>query len=149
MTARPPRWILLALLPWLWPASAATAATIAVDGGLCTLGDAIEAANTDSATGGCAAGDPGADVLVLDADVVLDGADTVRSSQQRGDFGGLPDVTSEITIQAGRADSITRNPSLGCLEGTPNRFRLANVVSGRLTLSGVTAAHGCASVGGG
>ncbi|MEO1369953.1 MAG: hypothetical protein AAFX50_22455, partial [Acidobacteriota bacterium] len=49
--------------------SSARAATITADGTICTLTDAIISANTDTATAGCAQGDPGADVIVLDADV--------------------------------------------------------------------------------
>jgi hypothetical protein len=49
-------WLALGLLP-------VQAATIAV-GGACTLVDVITAANTDTATGGCAAGS-GADTIVL------------------------------------------------------------------------------------
>ena len=41
------------------------AGTIVVDGVTCTLGDAINAANTDTAQGGCPAGS-GADTLVLE-----------------------------------------------------------------------------------
>ncbi|MEO1087271.1 MAG: hypothetical protein AAFY88_23800, partial [Acidobacteriota bacterium] len=140
---------ILALTLGLCAPVATPAATLTVDGSLCALGDAIVAANTDTTTGGCAAGDPGADTLVLDADVVLSTAETVRATRQQGHFGGLPDVTSEITIQAGLADRVTRDPSLGCFPDMPNRFRIVNVVEGQLTLSGITAAHGCASTGGG
>jgi hypothetical protein len=49
----------------------ALAATITVDGTTCTLVAAITAANTDMATGGCVAGDPGADTLDLQTDVTL------------------------------------------------------------------------------
>lgn len=62
-----PRWIVpffVALLLLLWPL-AAFAATIEVDGTTCSLDDAITAANTDSATGGCDAGDAGVDTLNL------------------------------------------------------------------------------------
>ncbi|MCG8458026.1 MAG: hypothetical protein MI919_17250, partial [Holophagales bacterium] len=52
----------------------AQAATIQVDG-TCTLADAIVAANSDSATGACPAGDPGADTVLLDVAVSLSAAD--------------------------------------------------------------------------
>ncbi|MEZ4561033.1 MAG: hypothetical protein R2851_29580, partial [Caldilineaceae bacterium] len=39
-----------------WDTQTAYAATISVDGTTCTLADAITAANSDTATGGCVAG---------------------------------------------------------------------------------------------
>lgn len=65
------------------------AATIAVDGTTCTLGDAITAANTDAVAGGCTAGS-GADILDLPVE---------------GNFvlaGPTPEVTTEITINGNR-----------------------------------------------
>jgi hypothetical protein len=62
----------------------AHAATITVDGSSCTLAQAITAANTDTATGGCIAGD-GADTVDLQADVIL--------------AAGLPAISSEMTLQ--------------------------------------------------
>ncbi len=48
------------------------AATITVDqGGSCTLPDAIQAANTDTAVGGCPMGE-GPDIVELETDVTLD-----------------------------------------------------------------------------
>lgn len=48
----------------------AQAATITVDGATCTLVDAIDAANSDTATGGCPAGS-GADTIELQTNVTL------------------------------------------------------------------------------
>ncbi|MCI5162436.1 MAG: hypothetical protein D3917_10565 [Candidatus Electrothrix sp. AX5] len=60
---------------------------ITVDaGGICTLPDAITAANTDTATGGCPAGVSGMDTIILETDVLLAAA--------------LPEIISPITIQA-------------------------------------------------
>ena len=56
--------VLLVLSHPLW------AATIIVDETSCTLGDAITAANTDAAVGGCTAGS-GADTIELTTDVTL------------------------------------------------------------------------------
>ncbi len=50
----------------------------------CRLADAIKAANTDTVTGGCPAGD-GADVIALSADIIL--------------VADLPRVTSDITLR--------------------------------------------------
>ena len=68
-------------------AGTAQAAQIYVDGVTCQLSEAITAANTDSAQFGCAAGS-GADTLILTRGVKLQ-------------FGTLPIVSSDITIQYG------------------------------------------------
>lgn len=57
-----------------------------MDGTACTLADAITAANTDTAKGGCPAGS-GADTITLQADAVLAAA--------------LPAITSAVTIEGG------------------------------------------------
>ena len=59
------------------------AADIDVDGTDCQLHDAITAANTDTETNGCIAGD-GADTITLSANVTLEAA--------------LPVITTEVTI---------------------------------------------------
>lgn len=74
---------LFLLAPWM----AAQAADITVDESICTLADAITAANTDTATGDCPAGDSGADTIILQADVTLAAA--------------LPEISSTITIEGG------------------------------------------------
>ncbi|MEZ4770589.1 MAG: hypothetical protein R2844_19470 [Caldilineales bacterium] len=74
---------------------ASPAATIVVDGTTCTLVDAITAANTNTATGGCVAGDPGADTIDLQVNVTL----TAVNNETYGDT-GLPVATSTITIAA-------------------------------------------------
>lgn len=71
------------------------AATIEVDGTSCTLHDAIEAANTDMATGGCPAGS-GDDVLELPVN-----GDLVLSSE-------LPTINQNLTIE-GRKATIRRD----------------------------------------
>jgi hypothetical protein len=100
----------------------ALAATIPV-GGACTLVDAIAAANTDTATGGCPAG-RGADTIILPP-----GSTQTLSTVDNDTFGptGLPVVASVITI-AGQGSTIRR------AEGAPE-FRLLAVRStGDLTL---------------
>ena len=69
---------------------AAPTAQITVNGTTCTLANAITAANTDTATGGCPAGS-GADTITIVADVTLAAA--------------LPTITSNLTIQG---DTATR-----------------------------------------
>lgn len=66
----------------------AFADTITVDGTTCTLADAITAANTDTATGGCTAGSS-ADTLNITNDITLTAA--------------LPAITTEITIEGNGA----------------------------------------------
>jgi hypothetical protein len=79
---------LFALLSGLVPSTVARAATIATDGTNCTLVDAITAANTDTAVGGCAAGS-GADIITLAGVYTLTAA--------------LPAITSAITIEGNGA----------------------------------------------
>ena len=123
-----------------------------VDGGTCSLGDAIEAANLDADVGGCVDDEPGPDVLLLGADVVLTAADTVRSTLRRGAYAGLPDITSQIEIRPaeGGGTRIERHPSFTCeVVDDANEFRLLQVIEdGYLTLQGLTLANGCANQGG-
>jgi hypothetical protein len=69
---------------------AAQAASITVSGS-CTLVDAISAANSDTATGGCAAGS-GADTIILSDNVTL----TSVNNMGFGGTGnnGLPEITA-------------------------------------------------------
>ena len=89
----------------------------------CSLADAIKAANTDEASGGCAAGD-GADTITLSADITLDAA--------------LPLITTEITIE-GSGFTILGN----------GRTHIIGVNSkGALTLNEVTMVGGKSAWGG-
>ncbi|NUQ36765.1 MAG: PEP-CTERM sorting domain-containing protein [Caldilineales bacterium] len=102
---------------------AAPGGVIVVDEVNCTLVDAITAANTDTATGGCPAGS-GADVIELRADVVLTEVNNLGNN-----FGatGLPVVSSEIRIEGG-------GHTVGRRADAPD-FRIFSVQhSGRLTL---------------
>ena len=118
-------WLALGQLP-------ALAATIPV-GGACTLVDALTAANTDTATGGCPAGG-GADTIVLPAD-----STQTLTSVNNDRYGptGLPVISSVITI-AGQGSTIAR------ASGAP-QFRLLAVHStGDLTLQETTVSGGAA-----
>jgi hypothetical protein len=114
----------------------AHAATITV-GGSCTLIDAINAANSDTAVGGCTAGS-GADMISLGGATY-----TLTSADNTGAFGndnGLPVITSAIIID-GAGATITRD------ENAPP-FRLFEVAStGNLTLDHVTISGGQAGDG--
>ena len=93
-----------------------------VVGGACTLGNAIRAANVDSAIGGCAAGD-GADVIGLTGDITLSAA--------------LPKIESQITIEGG-GHTISGN----------ERFRIFLVAAnGDLTVKEMTLTKGKARDG--
>ena len=76
----------LVLLVLVFAASAGLvqAADIAADGVACTLADAIEAANDDTAVAGCSAGD-GDDTITLSVDITL--------------TADLPVISSQITIE--------------------------------------------------
>ena len=75
--------VLILILPLLFsPAQTVNAASITVNS-ICSLADAITAANTNSSTGGCAGGS-GSDVIRLTGNVTV-------SSQ-------LPDITTTMTI---------------------------------------------------
>jgi hypothetical protein len=128
----------LALLLALGQAPA-LAATMQVDGTTCTMVDAIIAANTDTATGGCPAGS-GADTLVLAPNSVhtLTAADPRHT--QYGNSGLV--VTSAITI-AGHGSTIQRASSAPA-------FRIFAVgADGALTVQATTVSGGTTGGGGG
>ena len=99
-----------------------------------TLGEAIQAANTDAAVDACPAGS-GADTIVLPAG-------TYTLSAIDNEENGLPFVSSDITIQGDKSASTTieRSPA------APN-FRFFRV-NGRLTLDDLTIRGGRGSSGG-
>jgi len=120
----------LVLLTGLGSGSA-LAATINVNAS-CTLVDAITAANTDTATGGCSAG-VGADTLVL----------PVKSIQllmkEINLYTGLPVITTPITIE-GNGSIIKRG-------STAPDFRIF-AVDGELILNSTTVSGGRGTAGG-
>ncbi len=123
------------------PAAQAATITVTSDSGGtggpdCKVRDAITAANTDTATGGCPAGS-GADVIELPAGVTI----TLPNVYDSGIGGtGLPPVTSEITIN-GNGATIRRNFGTG-------RFRIfliedpGNLLLDNLTVTGGFPAQG-------
>jgi CSLREA domain-containing protein len=130
------------------PVSAASivvnsAEDIIADDGVCTLREAIIAANTDAAYNGCAAGN-GADTITFAGNYTI----TLDGDQ-------LPTISSSITINGnGAASTIIQasecNPVTlpgGCTPASHNVFEVAS--SGTLTLDGVTVRHGNAYSGGG
>ena len=99
-----------------------------INGTDCNLIDAITAANTDTATGACAAGHPGADTIQLLSDVTL--------------ANGLPAIASAITIEGG-GHTIARDA------GAPGFSILTIDSTGNLTLNTATLTGGNAGYGGG
>jgi len=73
------------------PPAAALAGPITVDGSTCTLVDAINSANSDSAVGGCTSGTSGLDTITLATNVALANVNNNTDGNN-----GLPSVTSEV-----------------------------------------------------
>lgn len=101
----------------LYGPTAAQAASLEVDGTTCNLQDAVVAANTDAAVGGCPAG-AGADTLLLTANTIYTLDSARRADPSTGIF-----VSSPVTIE-GRGATIRRATN------DPNEFRLIAVVNG-------------------
>lgn len=107
--------LIVALATFGLQAQRESAAVIHVDAS-CSLHDAIVAANTDVASGGCPAGE-GADTVILSGDVTLSEA--------------LPPITSTITIE-GDGLSISGD----------GKFRIFEVDGGSLTIEKLSLADG-------
>ena len=114
------------------------AASISVSGS-CTLADAITAANTDTATGNCPAGN-GADTITLTADVTLPSADSDVFTIPRSIFtpvaAAIPIITSNITLEGG-GYSISGNEA----------YRILHINSGTVNINNVTLTKGRADLG--
>lgn len=165
------------ILPGLWPAQAATITVNSTDDliandGLCTLREAVIAANANTPVNGCAAGsDSSTDKIVL-----ADGATyvlTITSTNENGSLNGDLDVTNNTAV----TDLILKVTSNGTAiisqDGTPDdrilhvlngsgvdvigvTFQGGNAVSaagilneGILTLTNCTVAGNTAGTGGG
>src|SRR5262245_29409802 len=112
------------------PAKAATIST----GTTCSLVQAIEAANTNTAVGGCAAGAAGRDRIVVTSDVVLSAANN--------GLNGLPVILEDLIITANGA---TRSIQRSTVVGTPN-FRFLEIgnatVAPTVTISNISRQSG-------
>lgn len=138
--------LLVTLVFALWP-HIAYAATIIVDGATCTLPDAITAANTDVATGGCTSGS-GDDTLLLTAPIysLTTGAYHTYhpgpyTGYQYGSDGmsATPSVTTTIVISGGIAGAIVERSG-------SDPYRLFNVGdTGDLTIQNVIIRYGKAT----
>ncbi len=113
-------------------AGPALAVTITVDEVTCTLVDAVDAANTDTAVGGCSAGS-GADTLNLQANVTLTVELLYMGNPSQS---GTPYIESDITVD-GNGFTIARSLS------SPDRFRLFTIAPwGNFTLNDATLTGG-------
>ncbi|MCB1603021.1 MAG: choice-of-anchor Q domain-containing protein [Gammaproteobacteria bacterium] len=116
--------------------------------GLCSITEAIVAANTDSAVDSCPAGDSGNDTIELSVNIVLTEQYENIDTGSPGDSGrtGTPGITSIITID-GMGHTLERDNSLACNEDSVSdatEFRLMRVSpSGELYLQDITLKYGC------
>lgn len=127
-TAEPADWIVV------------TSTSGGTGGPNCTLRDAIAAANTDAAVGGCQAGG-GSDTIALPVGSVIS---LLATDNDASGPNGLPSITSDIVIE-GRGAIVQRG-------GTSTEFRLFHVgQGGHLVLRDTTVrnGHGGALGGGG
>jgi streptogramin lyase len=125
-----PFWFLMALCILISIAQPAHADATIVVSDTCSLIDAITAANTDTATGGCPAGD-GTDTIELETAVTYILTLVNNASIEQGGNNGLPRITSEIVIN-GNGATIARDAAAPL-------FRLFEVeATGDLTLNDVT-----------
>jgi len=147
---------LIVLMALLFSSGLVTAATIIVDdttggqvnmNGLCSITEAIEAANTDTAIGDCPTGDIGSDTIELSVDITL-----VAEYENDGTYGRTrtPAIMSEITID-GKGFTVQRDNGLTCNGddvSDPGEFRLLRVsASGALDLQDISLKYGCADLG--
>ncbi|MFC3192609.1 choice-of-anchor Q domain-containing protein [Marinicella sediminis] len=115
--------------------------------GLCSITEAIEAANTDTAVGDCPAGDVGSDTIELSVNITL-----AEEYENDGTFGrtGTPAISSEITID-GQGFTVQRDNGLTCNGDDVSdvgEFRLLRVTaSGVLDLQDISLRYGCADLG--
>lgn len=126
-----------------------TSSQAIADDGLCSLNEAIILANNDtdpltqfgfSSAGECVAGS-GDDVITLNLSIVLTAAEPTSTNIYDGQA-GLPDITSNITIQSGIGSTLMRVSIV-------NNFRILYVTaSGNLTLNGLTVRGGHVTGGG-
>jgi hypothetical protein len=111
--------------------------------GLCSITEAIEAANTDAAVGDCPAGDVGSDTIELSVDITL--SEAYENDATYGST-GTPEITSTIVLQ-GNGHSLQRDDGLMCNEdglSDAGEFRLIFTSSGgRLDVNHLRLKHGC------
>jgi hypothetical protein len=123
------------------------AATIAAGVG-CSLSDAIRAANTAAAVGGCATGTSHTDVIELGADI--DASALVAEGGTR--FGApalFADIDSGVILRAGGGSHIHRDAHACSSVDAAGEGRHFNVIgNGFLLLDGIELRGGCADHGG-
>jgi CSLREA domain-containing protein len=113
-----------------------TIADLLADDGQCSLREAVIAANTDTATGGCPAGN-GADTIVFDSSLPLPATFTLTltGANEDNSASGDLDLTGVLTIQGSGADQIV-------IDGN-GADRVFDIRPGAtVTISGVTVQNG-------
>lgn len=137
-----PLLLVLAVLLGAFPVHAAGMITVTTtldqiaDDGQCSLREAVIAANTDTATGGCAAGS-GADTIVFDTSLPAPATFTLTltGANEDASASGDLDLTGILTIQGADANRII-------IDGN-NTDRIFDIRPGAtVTLSGVTLQNG-------
>ena len=112
-----------------------SAASITVND-TCSLANAITAANTDTATGGCAAGS-GVDTITLTGNLTLPTTESDIVYVPRGRFHpapvAVPIIASNITIEGG-----------GYTISGDNAYRIFHISSGTVTINNVALTKGSA-----
>ena len=106
----------------------------------CTLIDAVRAANTNTAVGGCEPGEP--DSFATDMIVLPNNSTQLFTASYAGSDNALPVVTSDITIH-GNGSTLRRD--------SPSSFRLIEVTGPEthLVINDLTIENGYSSYGGG
>ena len=123
--------LFIALAFTLWPV-AVQAALITVNGTTCTLPQAIQAANTDSAVGACAAGS-GPDTLLLSASLHAVSYNALFDADGPN---ATPSITSTIVISGGAGGAVVARTGAA----DARLFHVA--ATGNLTLQNVTVQNG-------
>jgi hypothetical protein len=117
-----------------WAATLTVSTTSDTSGAVCTLRDAITAANNNAAAGACAAGDPSPAV-----DTIAFSAAFSQPPLHSINLGSaLPTISSDLQVQGPGASLLDVHRS----SGTP--FRIFTISSGTVTISGLKASGGLA-----
>ena len=114
--------------------------------GDCSLREAIQAANTDTAVDACFAGS-GADTIVVPAGTYLLSISVFEDAPEYDNQQGDLDISSDVTIQGGGA-ATTIIDGAG-LDRQTGGARVLQIITGQVYLSGVTIRNGFDDGGGG
>lgn len=125
-----------------------TTDSVLTGGPACTIRDAVTAANTDAATGGCAAGTFGVDTVQLPANALF----AFTAPDNVDDFNGsnaLPVVTGDLVLEGNGATLARTGACVGNNVQEPGEFRFLRASAPSLTVRDLTFRGGCADGFGG